>query len=305
VSTGSPNSFLRRSPVAAYFLLTFLISWSAAFAITAHSFVRGQALPKLVGLLIFPAMLVGPCISGILLTWLIDGRDGLHNLFARLRRWRVASKWYALLLLPPELVLLVLFLLKSVVSTGFAPNKFYIGILFGIPAGVFEEIGWMGYAYPKMVLKWSPLKSAIVLGLLWSLWHLPAINFLGASAPHGSYWFAFFLAFSLAMTAIRVLICWQYSHTNSVLLAQFMHISSTGTLVVFSPPVSPSHETMWYAIYGGALWVVVGMIAAKRGRELRVDPRNSPPLVADGLTTGRSTIPVHKSFRAADAHAAR
>ena len=282
MSTGSPNSFVHRSPVAAYFLLTFLISWSAAFAITAHSFVRvrGHALPKLVGLFIFPAMLLGPCISGILLTGLTDGRDGLRNLFARLRRWRVASKWYALLLLPPALVLLVLFLLKSAISTGFAPNNFYIGILFGIPAGVFEEIGWMGYAYPKMVLKWSPLKSAMVLGLLWSLWHLPAINFLGASAPHGSYWLPFFLAFSLAMTAIRVLICWQYSHTNSVLLAQFMHISSTGTLVVFSPPVSPSHETMWYAIYGCALWLIVGIIA-KRGRELHVDSRNSPPLVPD------------------------
>ena len=281
MNTEPTNPFRRRSPVATYFLLTFLISWLGALSVAAHSFVRGQPLPKIVGLMVFPAMLLGPCISGILLTWLTDGRDGLRNLFARLRKWRVAPKWYALLLLPPALVLLVLLSMKSAVSTEFAPNNFYVGILFGIPAGIFEEIGWMGYAYPKMVLKWSPLKSAIVLGLLWSLWHLPAVNFLGASAPHGAYWFPFFLAFSLAMTAIRVLICWQYSHTNSLLLAQFMHISSTGTLVVFSPPVSPSHETMWYAIYGCALWAIVGMIAGKHGRELRDHPRSSPSLVVE------------------------
>jgi len=95
---------------------------------------------------------------------------------------------------------------------------------------------------------------------VWSLWHLPAINFLGAAAPHGSYWFAFFLAFGLVMTAMRVLICWQYIHTKSVLLAQLMHISSTGTLVVFSPPVAPAEEIMWYALYGCVLWVAVGLV---------------------------------------------
>lgn len=264
---------LQRHPVAAYFLLTLLISWSAAVALAAHSFARGHAVSQSIGLLIFPAMLLGPCIGGILLTWLTDGREGLRNLFARLRRWRVAIKWYALLLLPPALVLLVLFSLKRAVSTEFSPNTFYIGILFGIPAGIFEEIGWLGYAYPKMVLKWSPLKSAILLGLLWSLWHLPAINFLGASAPHGAYWFPFFLAFGFVMTAMRVLICWQYTNTASVLLAQIMHASSTGALVVFSPPVSAGDETMWYVIYGCALWAVVGLIAVKRGQGNWQEPR--------------------------------
>ena len=71
------------------------------------------------------------------------------------------------------------------------------------------------------------------------------------------------------MTAMRALIAWLYENTKSVLLAQLMHVSSTGTLVIFSPRVSAGQEAMWYAVYGGVLWVVVGVIAVKWGRGLK------------------------------------
>jgi uncharacterized protein len=160
-------------------------------------------------------------------------------------------------------------------SPAFSPNRFYRGILFGIPAGLLEEIGWMGYVYPRMLSRWNPLWSAIFLGMLWSLWHLPAVNFLGASSPHGAYWLPFFLAFALAMNAMRVLICWQYSNTNSVLLAQLMHVSSTGTLVIFSPLVTPAQEAFWYAIYGCVLWVAVGVVVAINGCKLCRETKES------------------------------
>jgi hypothetical protein len=108
------------------------------------------------------------------------------------------------------------------------------------------------------------------LGVLWALWHLPVVDFLGAASPHGEYWFAFFLAFALAMTAMRLMICWIYLNTGSVLMAQLMHISSTGALVIFSAPrVTAGQEAMWYGIYGGALWVVVAIVVAVCGRGLR------------------------------------
>jgi len=217
----------------------------------------------------FPAMLLGPSINGFVMTWITGGRDGLHDLLARTRRWRLPLPWYAVLLIPPALILIVLFLLKTFISPAFAPNNFYVGILFGVPAGILEEIGWMGFAFPKMQLKSNALTAALVLGLLWGLWHLPVITFLGAATPHGTYWVPFFLAFVFAMTAMRMLIAWLYVNTKSVLLAQLMHVSSTGALVIFSPPVSPKLEAAWYAMYGCALWSVVGVISVGRGRELR------------------------------------
>jgi uncharacterized protein len=108
-----------------------------------------------------------------------------------------------------------------------------------------------------------------LLGLLWSLWHLPVVNYLGTATPHGSYWFPFFLVFAFAMTAMRVLISWLYTNTKSVFIAQRMHISSTGSLVIFSPPaVSARQEVIWYALYGVALWLVVLIVAKKFGTRL-------------------------------------
>jgi membrane protease YdiL (CAAX protease family) len=74
-----------------------------------------------------------------------------------------------------------------------------------------EEIGWMGYAFPKMRSQEDAFAPSILLGLLWASWHLPVINYLGTATPHGAYWYAFFLAFTVAMTATRVLICWIYT----------------------------------------------------------------------------------------------
>jgi hypothetical protein len=71
----------------------------------------------------------------------------------------------------------------------------------------------------------------------------------------------FFLAFTAAMTAIRVLICWVYANTRSVLSAQLLHISSTSSLVVLSPSrVNPAQEVTWYLLYALTLWLVVVIV---------------------------------------------
>jgi membrane protease YdiL (CAAX protease family) len=263
------GNFVARHPVITYFVLTFAISWLGAFAVAAPHLLRGEAIPKFAGLMMFPAMLLGPSVVGILLPWFIDGGIGLRDLFSRMRRVRVSPRWYASLLIPPVLVLTVLSFMKTFVSPVFASNRFFIGVGFGFVAGFFEEIGWMGYAFPRMRRPDNALAPAILLGLLWGAWHIPVIDYLGTSTPHGAYWFSFFLAFTAAMTAMRVLIAWVYSNTNSILLAQLLHASSTGSLVVFSPPgVTAAQESLWYVVYAVVLWLVVAMVAIIHGKRL-------------------------------------
>jgi hypothetical protein len=70
------------------------------------------------------------------------------------------------------------------------------------------------------------------------------------------------------MTAVRVLIGWMYANTKSI-LAQLMHVSSTGSLVVLSlPGVTAAQETLWYAVYAIALWLVVTVVAVRWGMRL-------------------------------------
>jgi len=265
----------RRHPAATYFVLTFTISWLGAFLLVASRLLRGESIPKFTGLMMFPVMLLGPFLSSILLTRIFDGRAGLHDLFQRMGRWKILPRWYAALLIPPAFVLAILFLLMTFASLAFAPNRFFSGAGFGLVAGFFEEIGWTGFALPKMI---SPAKTwlppAFLLGVLWGCWHIPVVDYLGVATPHGSAWLPFFLAFTCAMTAIRILIAWLYTRTQSILLAQFMHASSTASLVVFSPSaITPRQEASWYFLYATALWLLVSfLIATGRFTSLQTPP---------------------------------
>src|ERR1700686_5212243 len=104
----TPRSFLRSHPVPAYFLLAFTISWLGALAVAAPHLLRHEPLPKITGILMFPAMLLGPSLSGIFLTATVAGKTGLRDLFSKLLRVRIPARWYAPLLLPPVLVLTLL-----------------------------------------------------------------------------------------------------------------------------------------------------------------------------------------------------
>ena len=67
------------------------------------------------------------------------------------------------------------------------------------------------------------------------------------------------------MTAMRVLIAWLYANTTSLFLCQLMHVFSTGSLVIFSPPsVSGAQEAFWYAAYAVALWLIVLLLARRK-----------------------------------------
>lgn len=266
---GYAGGLILRRPVATYFLLAFMVSWTGALTVAAPQLLRHQPLSKMTGILMFPAMLLGPSLAGIVLTAVLDGRMSVRQLFSQMLLARVPARWYMTLLIPPALVLFVLVSLGILMSPVYIPNWFLAGALFGIPAGFLEEIGWMGYAFPKMCSQNSALSASIQLGLLWGLWHLPVINFLGAASPHGAYWLPFFLVFTFAMVAMRVLIAWVYTNTKSLLLTQLMHVSSTSSLVVFSPSrVTAAQEVTWYAVYGAVLWVAVAIVLTRYGKEL-------------------------------------
>jgi len=253
------KNYIQRHPAAFYFIITFLISWLGAFILVAPKLLSGEPVQKMDGILMFPVMLIGPTVTGVILTAMIDGKPGLRNLFSHMGNWKVSFKWYAIaLLIPPCLINVVLMLLSKIVSPVFTPNFFPVGFLFGIPAGFFEEIGWTGFAFPKMRLKQNIIKAAILLGFLWGAWHLPVIDFLGVATPHGKFLLPFFISFIAVLTAMRVIITWVYTHTQSVLLAQLMHAVSTGCLVMFGPSkVSAAQEALWYGSYAVLLWTVV------------------------------------------------
>jgi CAAX protease family protein len=141
-------------------------------------------------------------------------------------------------------------------------------------AGLAEEFAWTGFALPRMVVAMGMPAAAVLLGVLWGLWHLPVVDYLGAAHPHDGWWAAFFAAFIAVLTALRVLIATVYLRTGSLLLAQLLHASSTGCLAMLGPAhVTPRQEALWYAGYALALAVAAAamwkLVSARRQVEDR------------------------------------
>jgi membrane protease YdiL (CAAX protease family) len=265
------KSFNHNHPLTSYFCLAFLISWLGGFAAVGSKFFGGSAMDPGDYAPLFLAMLIGPSLAGILMTALSSGKSGLKNLFARMRLWRVEMRWYiAALLIPPGLIMVILLGLSSFGAPKYSPRFFPLGILAGIGAGFFEEIGWTGFAFPRLRLKYAVLSAAICLGIIHVVWHLLP-DYLGASGSRSSYWLPHFLTMMLlSMTALRILIAWIYVNSGSVLLAQLTHASSTGFLAALVPwTLTPAQDTLFYLFYGIGLWVVVFFIIIGFGKNLQ------------------------------------
>src|SRR5215469_12025814 len=190
----SQQTLVRKHPVAAYFVLTFAISWSGALVLAAPILARHESLPKLTGILMFPVMLLGPSITGIVLAGFTAGRAGLAELTRQLTTWRFAPRWYAALLIPPLLILTILSCLVALANPAYAPNRFFMALIFGVQTVLIEDIGRMGYAFSRILSQANAFAPAVLFGLLCSAWQLPVVDFLGSATPHDSLWLSFFLA---------------------------------------------------------------------------------------------------------------
>lgn len=273
---------INRHPVWAYFILTIGISWSGVFLAAggAQGFpANAQEIETLLPVVV-PLLAVGPIFSGLLLTALLDGRAGLREFGARLLRWRVGLRWYAVaLLLTPLLAALTLGVL-SLFSPVFAPGILTSGdktmlvisaLAAGLVAGLFEEPGWTGFVTPKLRQRYGLFIAGLLIGLMWGFWHL-IVAVWGSGTPTGEFSILLFLPqfffYAAVLPAYRILMTWVYDHTGSQLVAILMHYSLTGNvLFIFMPLAIPELPLLaWYIALAAGLWGLVGVLALSKKR---------------------------------------
>ena len=218
------------------------------------------------------AMLAGPVIAGPLLIGLVEGRAGLREFRSRLLRWRVDLRWYAIALFTAPLIVTVSLLALSLVSADFLPELFttdakaallLAGIAVGLAFGL-EELGWTGFAVPRLRLRHDVLMVGLIVGVLWAAWHVP-VTLAGSGSPSGSLSLAIWLPpmffYAAVLPGFRVLMVWVYDRTDSLLVAILMHASLTGsTVVIFSPQATGTSLIAYYLVLATGLWVVVGVV---------------------------------------------
>lgn len=284
--TTQPSLF-KRWPVLCYYALAFAISWSGILlAVGGPGGIPGapdEFLPLLPMLLL--AMLAGPTVSGFLMTALVSGRPGLRDLLTRFLKWRAPIRWWAVALLTAPLLMTVIPVLLSIRFPQFLPAIFSTTskaslMAMGIGAGLstlLEEIGWTGFATPRLRLRHGVLKTGLIAGVLWAAWHL-LVNFWSSGDDSRALslsplLLSLFFSWGI-LTSFRVLMVWVYDHTQSLLVAWLMHFTLTTGNVILGP-TSPGGAIgpVWSLIIGIALWVVVVVLA--RGGHLETKSTTS------------------------------
>jgi membrane protease YdiL (CAAX protease family) len=225
------------------------------------------------------AGLLGPILSGFIMTAATEGRPGIGRLLRRMVCCRVGVRWYlfALLGLPAAMALSTFIRPGALESFDISARpsflvylRAFISMIF-IGGPLLEEPGWSGFAQPRLQRLCGPLIGGLILGSLWALWHLPGFLIPSQDVtdipPRGTV--LDFVVFALALMGLRLIIIWVVNNTrNSIFMAVLVHASwntfySAALIRLFhSPIVLGSYLNL--AIAACALALV--LIAATRGR---------------------------------------
>jgi len=281
------KDFIKRHPALSYFALTFAISWGGIFFAVGGPGGFPGTEEQVATLWPFAvlAYLAGPPVAGILLTGLVHGRAGLRDLLTRMTRWRVGARWYAVALLTaPLLMLTVTPLALSLLFPEFLPRIFtstdkaslvLFGIVMGLAAGVFEELGWTGFAVPTLRLHYGVLATGLIVGVPWGAWHF-LVNVWSSGTSSGAISPTLFLhsfLFSVGvLPAFRILMVWVYDRTESLLVAMLMHASLTAGNILLVPLATGMALVSWSLALAAALWVVVAAVAVAQGGHFSRQP---------------------------------
>lgn len=173
----------------------------------------------------------------------------------------------------PVTLLALLLPLAAIAGPAFLPGFPLILLFLGLLAGSFEEIGWTGYANPRLLARFGVLQAGLILGLAWAFWHL-LVDFrynagsLGAPCP-----LEFVVVYLATLTPYTMLMTWVFARTQNLLLSILLHASFTGWLMVLFPATEATQSLAWQAGFAMILWLlVVAVFMAKRA---------SPPVLGD------------------------
>ena len=277
------RTFIKKHPVLSYYALVFAISWGGILLVVGpDGFPATREQSDRLFPFVLVALFAGPSVAGILLTGLVYGRVGFRNLLARMTRWRVGARWYAVALLTAPLLVMATLLVFSMTSPEFLPRIFTSNekaslLLFGLAwglvgGGILEELGWSGFAVPRLRLRYDALTTGLIVGILWGAWHF-LVAFWGSGTPSGELSLAVFLPAVLfyvgSLPAYRVLMVWVYDRTGSLLVAMLMHASFSASMLILQPlELDLVAGLSWNLLLAATLWALVAAVAIPKARQL-------------------------------------
>jgi membrane protease YdiL (CAAX protease family) len=270
--THEVRSWVQAHQLGAFFWLALGITWAAFIPWYLSG---GEGIPWFT---------FGPVTAAFAVAAVGGGWSALKAVLASMVKWRVSPLWYAVAIgLPVAAQVLSILLNPLFGSAGPAWTSIPPGaeilpmvVLYAVFSGPLgEEPGWRGFALPVLLRQHSAASASVVLGLFWTLWHLP-LAFVGDLSVYGS----------ITTVLAAFVFTWVYQNTNgSVLIAILMHVAHQNS-VRYLGKVFVEGDHVQQQWIGTALWaaMVLGILAvygtasfARRPSSLR-----SGVLAADG-----------------------
>ena len=277
---------ITRYSLVAFFALAYGISWLLwaplwlpAFGVTVLSVIPfHHALGAL-----------GPILAAFIVSALESGRAGPADLARRMVLWRGRLLWLAIALFAPY-ALLALAVAGAALMSGEALSLAGFGLAREFPQfsalgflaynvvsfGFGEEVGWRGFALPRLQRRHSALAATVLLTLGWALWHVPLFLYRPGYTSMGlagiAGWF-----FSLLTGA--VLLTWLYNESRgSLLVVAIFH--ATVDVAFTSSIASPAAVNLAGAII--TVWgIIVLLVAGPRWLSRRRAKEVHPLLVSE------------------------
>lgn len=128
-------------------------------------------------------------------------------------------------------------------------------VLIADPGALGEELGWRGFALPRLLQLFDATRSAIVLGVIWTIWHAPAFLLDGLS--QAAFNFGWFL---LALVSLSILMTWIFLHAkgNAVVAGVVPHMMFNLAFDAHVFKSVPKTEAIVLAAIAGILLCVFG-----------------------------------------------
>ncbi|HUE99850.1 MAG TPA: type II CAAX endopeptidase family protein [Anaerolineales bacterium] len=216
-------------------------------------------LLPLPGELVAVVMVFIPALLAISLTAVSEGREGIRALLGKLAQWRISLKWVAMALVLALVIRLTMSLIAlglGMISTiqlrpGGTAQYIILAIVFFVFA-IPEELGWRGYALPKLLQRYSPLAAGLIIGVLWGSLHLalllPGMMNEGASP----------LATLLGLVGGSVLFTWLYVNSDgSIVLTTLFHAAQSFFVIVNEGLTGTQQAWLMAGVYLAVALIVV------------------------------------------------
>ncbi len=266
-----PRRFAGPGP---FFVLVFCWTW--AFWVPAAA--SGVSVQTNVGRLLLILGLLGPTLGGIGFTYFTQTERDWRDYWARVFDvGRIPARWYVIILLFAPLLFTIAVLLdlasggsdaiaqigKTSTALLSAPSTIVPFLLVTLINGpIPEDLGWRGYALDRLQARWSALTASIVLGVVWTIWHLPLFYFEGMKHDVGiqSQWFWLFVLQTIPVT---VIFTWIFNNTSrSTLGAILFHFMANLSAEL-------ANKTDRTNLYATVLWIVAAVAVTWFGARAR------------------------------------